>query len=97
MNNIKLKQGFLVDDWDGKIEEVSYFEGKYNDFGVDDYIFYFTKDGVMHKPLSRYNSKKIFDSKREADKHSAEVVENQIKYFKKQANEYLERAKSIEK
>lgn len=97
MNNIKLKQGFLVDDWDGKIEEVSYFEGNYNDFGVSECTIYFTKDGIMHKPISKYSTIKIFDSKVEADKQSAEVIQNQITYFEKQRDEYQERINNLKK
>lgn len=97
MNNIKLKQGFLVDDWDGRIDEIDYFEGKYNDFGVSDCTIYFTKDGIMHRPISKYSTKKIFDSKIEADKKSAEVIEDQINYFKEQRDEYQERINSLKK
>lgn len=92
MKNIKLKPGFLVDNWDGGIQLVDYCLIDYIWYGnLEKRFLYVDKEGNFSEPISKYNSTKIFDTPEEAEKHSAIKKQERSKYYENQIKEYSEK------
>lgn len=96
MKNIKLQLGFLVEGWNGKLEEVSYAKINYRHYGnEEERILIVYKDGSICEPISRYNGAKIYDSLEEAEKQSLILKQKQILYYETQSKEYLQKAEKL--
>lgn len=96
MKNIKLKQGFLVEGWNGKLEEVFYTTINYRHFGDEEERFLIVdKNGLFREPINKYNDAKIYDSLDEAKRQSLIVRQKQILYYETQSKEYLQKAEKL--
>jgi hypothetical protein len=95
MKTLKLKPGFLVQDWDGDIIPIFYTIFSYMNYGTKEKKFlYCTKNGDFSEPISEWSSDKIFDSLEEAEKHSKIKKKERIKYYENQVKKYLEKLNS---
>lgn len=94
MKTLKLKPGFLVNDWDGEITPIDYVIVNYSHYGNEKFLFA-DKDGVF-QVISKWSDDKIFDSLEEAEKHSKIKKKERIAYCEKQIKEYTERLKEYQ-
>lgn len=97
MKNIKLKKGYLVDDWTGLVTEINYSIINYSHYGNIEERYLVEKNGHFMEPISKHSSNKIFDSLLVAKLHSLSVVKNTIKYYEKQVVESQEKLEGLRK
>jgi hypothetical protein len=97
MRNIKLKKGYLVEDWSGLVIEINYAVINYSHYGNVEERYLVEKNGHFMEPITKYNSNKIFDSLIEAEQHSLTVVKGTIKYYKEQIVRNQEKLKELQK
>jgi hypothetical protein len=97
MKNLKLKPGFLVDDWKGEISPINYAKINYLHYGNVEEHFLVENDGVFIELLTKWSSKKIFDSLIEAEQHSSIVKQKTIKYYEEQVTRNQEKLKELKK
>lgn len=97
MKNIKLKKGYLVEDWSGLVIEINYAVINYSHYGNVEERYLVEKNGHFMEPISKYNSDKIFDSLIEAEQHSLTVVKKTIKYYEEQVVKNQEKLEELRK
>lgn len=90
MKNIKLIKGFLVNSWDGLIEEIQYFKTDYLQYGNVEEKFIMFKNNQMLEPITKYNSNKVFDIESDAVEYSKQIKKERLLYFEKQIKHYQE-------
>jgi hypothetical protein len=97
MKNIKLKKGYLVDDWTGLVIEINYSIINYSHYGNIEERYLVEKNGHFMEPISKHSSNKIFDSLVKAEEHSLSVVKNTIKYYENDIIKTQEKLEELRK
>lgn len=93
MKNIKLQKGFLVNSWDGEIEEVGYTKIKHKNYGViEDCTLVVNKEGVISEltPEYKYESNHlvVVNTLKEANNLSKKIKQKQIKIYEDAIKSY---------
>lgn len=96
MKNIELKKGYLVDSWNGEIQEVFYATVKYKYYGNDeDSFLVFTKDELMLETISVYSREKIFDTWEKASEHAFTTKLKRVTYYEEENKRNEETIKEL--